>query len=402
MSHLVIATEKEKLLTETLDGLGKAGLFVKSTTTWAGLLAALTDSGCALALIDGDLNGLNAELLKQMLESLSLETRLRSIASPIPGIKRSPTGEAALLRLVDRHSQRVLNRDSLKEISLMGLGEHPFARLSRIAQQDLPVRIEGEQGANKEAVARALHALGGASRPFLKRGPDQALRLRGRGGTLYLKNVDAWEAEKIERARELTTEGNWRIVAGSRGQADDASLTWIRLQMSPLRDRKDDLEALARLYISRYRRKFELPSRRFDRSMWALMRAYRWPQNAKELETFVVQVLTNVHGSTIRTSNLPKKIRRMIEPESPLAALTEGFEEVVEARLRPLVAGVEPGAKVPLHRISVAATERALLRLTLARTGGDQKAAAELLGIARNTFRSKAQSFGLLDPKKRR
>jgi DNA-binding NtrC family response regulator len=402
MAHLVIATEKEKVLTETLEVLGKAGVAVRSTTTWAGLVAALTDPQCALALVDGELNGLNAELLLQMLESLQLETRLRSIGSPIPGIKRSPVGEAALVRLVNRHSQRVLKRDALKELSLMGLGEHPFARLSRIIQQDLPVRIEGERGANKEAVARALHALGGTARPFFKRGPTDPISSRLRGGTLYLKNVDDWSTPQLDRAHEFAAEGHWRIVAGSRGRAEDASMTWIRLQMSPLRDRKNDLEALSRLYIARYRRKFDLPIRRFDRSMWALMRAYRWPDNAKELETFIVQVLTHVHASTIRAQDLPPKIRIMIEPESPITALAEGFEQVVEARLRPLVAGVKPGARVPLHRISVQATERALLRLTLARTGGDQKAAAELLGIARNTFRTKAQAFGLLDRKKRR
>ena len=82
--------------------------------------------------------------------------------------------------------------------------------------------------------------------------------------------------------------------------------------------------------------------------------------------------------------------------------LTEGFESVVEARLRPLVARVEPGARVPLHKISVQATERALIRLMLARTGGDQKAAAELLGIARNTFRAKAEAYGLLGKRRRR
>ena len=48
------------------------------------------------------------------------------------------------------------------------------------------------------------------------------------------------------------------------------------------------------------------------------------------------------------------------------------------------------------------AAERALLKLTLRRTGGDQKAAAELLGVARNTLRAKAIRFGLIQPRPRR
>lgn len=402
MAHLVIATDKDRLLTETLEGVGKAGIAVQSTTTWAGLLASLTDGDCALALVDGDLKGIDADLMDRLLSSLGLETRLRTIGSPIPGIKRAPPGESALLRLVNRHAARVLDRGALKELSLMGLGEQPYARLSRIAQQQLPVRIEGEKGTNKESVARAIHALGGASRPFIKRAPDDNRKLRGRGGTLYLKNVDEWSAEQLDQGKQLAAAGQWLIIAASRGQGHDGSMTWVRLHLSPLRERPQDLESLTRLYITRYRRKFELPSRRFDRGLLALMRAYRWPENAKELEQFVVQVLSRVNSSTIRAVNLPTRVRRMIDPESPIATLTEGFELVVEARLRPLVAGVQPGAKVALHRISVEATERALFRLTLARTGGDQKAAAQLLGIARNTFRTKAIAFGLLDSKKTR
>jgi DNA-binding protein Fis len=402
MAHLVIATNKEQVLTETLEGIGKAGIAVHSTTTWAGLLAALTNSECALALVDGDLAGLDSDLMNRLITSLGLETRLRTIGSPVPGIKRAPTGNSALLRLANRYTERVLDRDALKELSLMGLGDHPFARLARIAQQNLPVRIEGEKGTNKEAVARALHALGGADRPFIKRGPDDTRRLRGANGTLYLKNIDTWTSDQLEHAKQLAAAGQWRIVGASRGRAQEGPMTWVRLHLQPLRDRPEDLEALSRLYIARYRKKFELPSRRFDRSIEALMRTYRWPENAKELEQFVVQTLSRVNASTIRAANLPPRIRRMVDPESPIATLTHGFEQVVEDRLRPLVAGVEPGAKVALYRISVNATERALFRLTLARTEGDQKAAAQLLGIARNTFRTKAKAFGLVEAKKRR
>ena len=388
-------------MNETLESLAKSGVPIRSTTHWAGLLAALTDGECVLALVDGRLKGLDAELLQRLLASLGRETHLRSIGSASPTLKRAPPGEAALLRMVSRYTQRVLDRNALKELSLIGLGEQPFSRLSRLAQQDLPIRIQGERGANKEAVARAIHALGGAQHPFIKRKPGQNKKVRGKRGTLYLKTLEEWSAEDLETVTRRA-EGQWRIIAGSRTDADASTSTWIRIQMTPLRYRKEDIEGLSRLYIARYRKQFQLPTRGFDRGMWALMKAYRWPENQKELESFVVQVLANVHMSTIRATNLPPSIRKRIEPESPLEGLTEGFESIVEARLRPLVTGVEPGAKVPLHRISVQATERALIRLMLARTGGDQKAAAELLGIARNTFRSKAQSYGLLGKKRRK
>ena len=400
MAHLVIATEKEQLMTETLEALGKSGIPIRSTTSWSGLLAALTDPDCVMALIDGGLAGLDPNLLQSLLDSLMRDTRLRSIGREIPGLRKSPASGPALTRLVARHAERVLDRDTLKELSLMGLGEHPFAHLSRVSQQELPIQIQGEQGANKEAVARAIHSLGGASRPFIKRAPGQVKKFRGKTGTVYLKRLEDWSADDLQRIHRLA-ENSWRVIAGTRSAEVASAKTWIQVQMLPLRERKADIQPLTRLYIARYRRRFQLNERRFDKSMWALMQAYNWPQNHKELENFVVQVLTRVHQRTIRTEALPASVRRRIEPESPLVELTEGFESMVEARLRPLVASVEPGARVPLHKISVQATERALIRLMLARTGGDQKAAAELLGIARNTFRSKAEAYGLLGKRRR-
>jgi len=402
MAHLVIATDQEKLLTGTLNSLGKIGVSLRSTTSWSGLLAALTDENCVLALIDGKLPGLDPSLLVRLLSSLGHQTRIRSIGSPIAGIKRSPVGETALIRLVNRHSERVLDRDSLKEIALMGLGEHPFARLSRTAQQHLPIRIEGELGTNKEAVARAIHALRGAQHPFVKKHPGDIGSLPGKTGTVYLKNIDQWNHQDLQIVYEMAAKGQWRIISGTRGTATDDGKTWLNIGIVPIRNRKGDLEALSRLYIARYRREFELPTRRFDKSMWALMRAYRWPKNARELEHFIVQVLSNVQSSTIRAKNLPVSIRELVEPKSRIAEISDGFEELVEARLRNIVAGIEKGARVPLHRISVQATEKALIRLSLSHTGGDQKAAAELLGVARNTLRTKAQAYGLLTQKKKR
>ena len=199
MAHLVIATEKEQLMTDTLEVLGKSGIPIRSTTHWAGLLAALTDADCVVALVDGSLKDLDVELLFSLLGSLGRETRLRSIGTPIAGMKRSPVGGPALVRLITRHAERVLDRDTLKELSLMGLGEHPFAHLSRISQQELPIQIQGEQGTNKEAVARAIHALGGAQRPFIKRAPGQVKKFRGKSGTVYLKQLEDWTAEDLNR-----------------------------------------------------------------------------------------------------------------------------------------------------------------------------------------------------------
>ncbi len=77
--------------------------------------------------------------------------------------------------------------------------------------------------------------------------------------------------------------------------------------------------------------------------------------------------------------------------------LAEAFEEVVEGRLRALIQQVDLDSGIEVRRLAVDATERALYRLALARTGGNQLAAARLLGVARNTLRSRAARLGVLN-----
>jgi len=78
------------------------------------------------------------------------------------------------------------------------------------------------------------------------------------------------------------------------------------------------------------------------------------------------------------------------------AATTEAYERMVENRLRPVVQHFEHSDESPtLYRLVLDATERALIRITLNQTGGNQKAAAHQLGIARNTLRER---LSRLDP----
>ena len=134
-----------------------------------------------------------------------------------------------------------------------------------------------------------------------------------------------------------------------------------------------------------------------------MIRAHRWPGNALELETFVVQALASTRGPIVAAEKLPARVRVLVQPRTDGRFLeqTEGFEELVEGRLQGLVDALDPADPVALHRLVVDASERALLRIVLGRTGGNQKAAAEMLGVARNTLRTKAIAFGLVEPRRR-
>jgi len=223
--------------------------------------------------------------------------------------------------------------------------------------------------------------------------------LSGREGTLYLKDVDEWENEDLEQLIRSLEETRWRIIGGSRSPpvGDDEVLAWTHLSLPPLRERQKDIKLLTRLYMEQYRRTLGMPKRRLDDSVWRMLHAYDWPGNTKELEHLVVRVLTSTNRPEIRRRDLPRAVRDLIQknPHAEIRDLAQGFEKVVEARLGPIVEEYQIDSELGLHRLAVNATERALFRLALSRTGGNQKAAANLLGVARNTLRTKIAQLGI-------
>jgi len=409
MAFVLIATSSQSLHSKTTQDLSSSGVEVRSAVNWSGTVKELSSEECGVLLIDAGMAGLNTELLLDLTKSLPHSPEIRTIGdepSSIEdhdnGIKIAPHGAQALCRVVLRRIEKGLKRQALDDLKLMGLGLTPFERISRLAQQTLPIRIEGERGTNKEGLARTIHALSGASKPFVRFSPDQPINFDGAPGTIFIKEVNDWSCEQVETLVSAATTANWRIIAGSRHAHNDSnSVKWAALFIPPLRKRPDDLRALTLMYVNRYRRRLGLPRRRVHRSLWALILSYRWLGNSRELEHFVVQVITSVEGATLSAEALPSSVRRLVEPESAIDDLAVGFEVVVESRLRDMVNNFKPNSGLGLYKLTTNATERALIRLALVKTGGDQQAAAKMLGIARNTLRSKIVSLDIKTSKRR-
>lgn len=74
----------------------------------------------------------------------------------------------------------------------------------------------------------------------------------------------------------------------------------------------------------------------------------------------------------------------------------ETIEQAVLRNLEQYFAALEGAKPHALHQMVLQAVERPLLKFALQRAGGNQSAAAELLGINRNTLRKKLQDYNLL------
>ncbi|MFT5582687.1 MAG: DNA-binding NtrC family response regulator [Cognaticolwellia sp.] len=394
MASVILASADDGILEELESQLMRANRAHSRATSWDELLRQVCGSQTQLVLVDGSLPSLDPLLLSQLAASLEHKPELRSVGAAAPPLKPARKLPLLLTRL---RSERVQSGEHARELRLLGLGRDTAMVLGQAARAALPIYLSGERGSGKKRIARRVHARSGRDGPILEHTLGASLKLEGSPGTVLVESpqLDAFGA-LIELATTCEASG-WQLITTSRRRPPPVLATWRHLQLIPLRERQDELRSLALLYLERHRRRMRLPRRRFDRALWALMRRHRWSRNAQELEAFVVQALLATQDAVIAAAALNPRVRELVEPQADaeLQAHTEGFEELVEQRLRPVVEQLEQRTGLGLYKLVIEATERALVRLALSRTGGDQKAAAKLLGVARNTLHSKAVRLGL-------
>jgi DNA-binding NtrC family response regulator len=390
MHSIVVATADEDLRAEVVERLAAEGRTAISCATWADTLARTAHEATKLVLVDGELPNASGALLDAVRRSVPHTPQVRVLRGALPPLEALPS-PVHLVRLVHEMGQLLTEREA-KLLPLVGIGPEPFALLQRLAASPLPVRYQGERGTGKQWLARLVHRLAGAEGPFvvLRSGETPLLR-EGPSGTVYVEDVEHHGVENVLATFALAEATGWRVAAGSRVPPDPQreGMGWTNVVLKPLRERPKDIRPVARLYLDDWRKRLGLPSRRVTAGLWQRIETYAWPGNHRELETFVVQAATSARGATLSEETVPRRVLQLLVPGDRDREDRKAFEELVEARLRPVVARHTAMEGAGLHQMVIDATERALLRLALIRTAGNQKAAAELLGIARNTLRER-------------
>ncbi len=319
--------------------------------------------------------------------------------------------------------------------------------LHRHAHTGAPVMICGEHGTGRELVARVLHAVGPRRtgrfvtvRPTFETGETGAAPLAGddgararqvldaaRGGTLLVKDVcDAspGSQDTLVGAVGAVTGGgaptpgapaptaplDVRVVGTGDhdlGEADAARLltpglyqaiAGQRIDVPPLRDRTADLPELTERWVAHYaaaagRGKLMVAARAHDR-----LARYPWPGNVGELKNITRRLVGRVTAERIEAGDVDRLLPVVAE-RVPLDELA--FEDLVKAKLSGFLDRMDGYPLADLYEQVLERVERPLLDLVLARTGGNQVRAAELLGINRNTLRSKLTRLGMARTRRR-
>jgi transcriptional regulator with PAS, ATPase and Fis domain len=139
----------------------------------------------------------------------------------------------------------------------------------------------------------------------------------------------------------------------------------VPIDMPPLRDRPGDLPLLVEHSLERIARETGSAIRAVSDEAMSLLLAYGWPGNVRELVNALQYATVRCSGDEILASHLPLEIRESAGPVRPARRLIAS---------RP----ARPGRRPKLTRRAV--------EDALARTGGNKRRAAELLGVGRATL----------------
>jgi two-component system nitrogen regulation response regulator GlnG len=317
-----------------------------------------------------------------------------------------------------------------------------FRSIGKLAQAPLSVLVTGETGTGKELVARALHRESPrAGKPFIALNtaaiPAELLeselfgheagaftgatkRHVGRfeqadGGTLFLDEIGDMPAPLQVRLLRVLAEGEFfrvggrelirvdvrviaathqrleNLVAEGRFRADLLHrLDVVRLQVPPLRDRRDDIPLLAERFLVLAAQRLRAAPRRLQPDAVARLRARDWPGNVRELENACWRLAALAPDERIGAADVDALVPAM--PALTTAAATAAAV-AAGAAAEPWEAALAGWARARLeaggHDLHAQARERfeqALFEAALAHTGGHRGEAAARLGLGRNTL----------------
>jgi DNA-binding NtrC family response regulator len=341
----------------------------------------------------------------------------------IAGVLRNAAREVALGREVEGLRKAVRSRWSADAL----LGASPVMAgvrqaLREAAQVTATVLITGKSGTGKELAARAIHFEGPrAAGPFVpvncaaipealfestlfghRKGAftgaesQKGLVEQSSGGTLFLDEVGeiplSQQAKllRVLQDSELTPLGaprsvkvDLRVVAATnrdleamvRRGAFREDLFWrldvLRVKLPELRERADDIPALAEHLLSEIAREQGAPALGFTDAALEALRRHPWPGNVRELRNVLERALLAARGRRVDAGDLPASVRA----GAPAAAV--------------------PAATGPL---TLAEVERDHIAKVLSLFDWNRSAAAKALGIDRRTLFSKIQRYGLVGP----
>lgn len=290
--------------------------------------------------------------------------------------------------------------------------------VERIAPSDVSVLITGESGAGKEVIADLVHAFSPRSKARIIKincaalprelieselfgsvrgaftgahSDREGLFRQAEGGTLFLDEISEMPIDtqskllRVLQDQEVRPVGgktayktNCRIVAATNRKPEEAiqdgklrqdlfyRISTISVNLTPLRERREDIMPLANTFLKRFSSQANRVIKGFTSQAIERLTAFDWPGNVRQLQNEVQRAVLLCEGEEVDATDLSITNVRAIGEESQDTNFT-------------LLEGVERNAIVQM----------------LKDTGGNKLETAKRLGIGRQTLYNKIKAYGI-------
>jgi two-component system nitrogen regulation response regulator GlnG len=311
-------------------------------------------------------------------------------------------------RAVDESVREDVADERLQQMPEM-LGQAPamqdvFRAIGRLSQSNVTVLITGESGSGKELVAHALHKHSPrANGPFVaintaaipkdlleselfghERGAftgAQTMR-RGRfeqadGGTLFLDEIGDMPFDLQTRLLRVLSDGQFyrvgghhplkstvRVIAATHQNLEERvrqgvfredlfhRLNVIRLRLPPLRERQEDVSALARFFLQKSAKELGVEAKRISEPALARLMAFEFPGNVRQLENICHWLTVMAPAQVIESKDLPPELMSVVPvvstPSQPAMPVLQEAPVVMVGQPPVVSAPVPQPASVPV------------------------------------------------------
>ncbi|HEX4971836.1 MAG TPA: nitrogen regulation protein NR(I) [Steroidobacteraceae bacterium] len=326
------------------------------------------------------------------------------------------------------------------------LGQAPamqevFRAIGRLSRSSMTVLITGESGTGKELVARALHRHSPrAAKAFIAlntsaftadlleselfghekgsfTGADQLRRGRfeqADGGTLFLDEIGDMSPQLQTRLLRVLAENEFyrvggqipvrvdvRVIAATHQDLEERvrqgqfredllhRLNVIRIEVPPLRARREDIAELLYHYLSAAAQELGVEPKTLTPEAAAALSNFDWPGNVRQLVNACRRLTATAPGREIKVEDIPADLGGVPGAAKLQDEWTRQLTHWAEKRLA--------AGETPLLDDALPEFERTLIRAALRQAQGGRQEAARLLGWGRNTLTRKLKELAMND-----
>ncbi len=323
--------------------------------------------------------------------------------------------------------------------------------ITQVSDTGLSVLITGESGVGKELVARSLHRQSPrVSKPFVKVNcaalPNELLESElfgyekgaftgateakpgkfelADGGTIFLDEIGDMSIGLQAKLLQVLQDSEFCRVGGIKDKKVDVwvvcatnhdleadiqkgtfredlyyRINIIKIEVPPLRDRKEDIPALIDHFLIKYSKVLNRSVRglRISEELMDIFMDYYWPGNVRELENYVQKIIVMGNDDAVKQELLAKKdLKRQSDTKIPRKDFSRE-EDLIDS----VIDGIQdefldsfPSLK-QVKKLAQSKAERIFIEEALRRTGGNKRDAAVLLKISYKAILYKIKEYGI-------